>query len=427
MLTLAGMPCDHEQVFDVDGVHEDKHFLGGASSSWLAVPYLDRVPTLISPEETVLIHVIRHPKDFIESVLRMGFFEAHAPEKYSEYLSFAVGKAGIYDQWLHQTSEIDVAARFWLLWNKMIEDRYRDFAGVVPWRIEYPQSGLLDALGLPATSKDVEETWQNKREWFVESSIPQQVTLDDIEDDELREQVISACSDYGYNPNRGKTPNVYWAALLERQVSHYSVNSLLDLASDAATRGYQRLSVPYGRTDYVRNEIVRRFIDKSTCSQDVLVMVDNDHLFPPGMLTKLASHNKPVVAALAFRRSRPFDPLFYRDVDGRLVNPAEWEEGALYEADAVGTGVIAIKRWVFTELERQGQRFPYFRYNYDQGPMSWKSTEDIWFARMCGKAGIQMYCDTSVIIPHESAKFVDHRTWYKFRQDHPDISVRVEE
>ena len=419
VLHRVGVCCDHEQVFSAGGIREDRHYLGGATSSWLAVPFLESSPGLIGPE-TTLIHLIRHPKDFIESVLRLRIFSPDCPPNYMPYRDFILRNMPS----IQMGRDIDAAAHFWVGWNNRIEDQYSRFATVIPWRIEYPPEALLDALGLGGDIGDIDRT-TNTREWWAEGSIPRQVTLDDIENDTIRAKVIEKAKGYGYNTDRGKTPNVHWAVLLERNVSHQAVNSLLHLAEESGRRGFRRLSVPYGRTDYVRNEIVRSFIRASTCKDDVLIMLDNDHRFPTGMLSRLAAHDKPIVAALAFRRGRPFDPLFYRDVGGRLVNPAEWEEGALYEADAVGTGAIAIKRWVFTELERQGQHFPFFRYQY-AGAASWKATEDVYFSYICGKAGVQMYCDTGVEIPHQTATFIDHTTWDKFKKDHPDVVGEVE-
>ena len=65
----------------------------------------------------------------------------------------------------------------------------------------------------------------------------------------------------------------------------------------------------------------------------------------------------------------------------------------------VGAGAIAIKRWVFAELEKKGEKFPFWRLEYKEGePRS--SGEDLYFAELCHKHGIKHHCDTAVMIPH---------------------------
>ena len=109
MLTKAGIPCDHEQVFSAGGIREDRHYLGGATSSWLAVPFLESNPGLIGPE-TTLIHLIRHPKDFIESVLRLRIFSPDCPPNYMPYRDFILRNMPS----IQMERDVDAAATFGL-------------------------------------------------------------------------------------------------------------------------------------------------------------------------------------------------------------------------------------------------------------------------------------------------------------------------
>lgn len=204
---------------------------------------------------------------------------------------------------------------------------------------------------------------------------------------------------------------VYWAVLLDKNVAWECVDPLLDVAAQAARNGYVRIAVPHTRTDTARNKIAQVFVDQTTAREDVLVMLDNDHAHPADIIERLARRPEGVASALAFRRSLPHDPLFYiRDDAGRLRQPAEWEPGTTYICNAVATGAIAIKRWVFDELTAAGYSWPWFRYEYPEG-VAFHPSEDLYFAGLCEKAGIRQVCDTGLVIPHMTTAFVDQSTW----------------
>jgi hypothetical protein len=142
-------------------------------------------------------------------------------------------------------------------------------------------------------------------------------------------------------------------------------------------------------------------------------------------VSRLAAHGVGVVAGLFFRRSEPYDPLFFvRCSDGKLHAPIEWVQG-LYEVDAVGTGAIAVQRWVFGALEAAGYRWPYFRYTYpdDLGQTKKFPTEDIYFMEHCEAVGIKAYCDTTLESPHLTVGVIDSETWREWRTDHPSVGT----
>jgi hypothetical protein len=77
----------------------------------------------------------------------------------------------------------------------------------------------------------------------------------------------------------------------------------------------------------------------------------------------------------------------------------------------VGTGAIAIRRWVFTKLDENGYTWPYFRFEYPK-ECNFNKSEDIVFCEICEKSGIAMYCNTEIVSPHLIEKTVDANTWF---------------
>lgn len=235
-------------------------------------------------------------------------------------------------------------------------------------------------------------------------------------------------TDQNGKEEQAKAPEVYWSALFERNLNCHSVDALLDIAVVGAVRNHQRISVPYMRTDMARNRICQSFLEVSKNPNDVLVMLDGDHVHPHDIVARLTAHpvDLGVVGALYFRRGEPYDPLFFRRMGEQLRNPAEWEKGMVYRCDAVGTGAIAIRRWVFEKLNEQGMPYPWFQYVYPK-KADFSMTEDIFFAGLCETAGISHYCDTSIITLHVGVKFIGERDWLQYVADHPEISVVEEE
>ena len=211
---------------------------------------------------------------------------------------------------------------------------------------------------------------------------------------------------------------VFWSALLERSVGDVAVNSLMNVAAQGAVHGFKRIVVPYGRTDLVRNLIVQGFMKYAKDPNDVLVMLDNDHQHPPTVVESLAAHDPElgVVGALAFRRGEPYDPCFWvRNKEGEILGVDSWPEGAIIECISVGSGAIAIRRWVF---EKMSEYAPiYFQYAYSpEDKIAFQPSEDVVFARRCEKLGIKHYVDTSVVIPHITNMYVTKETYNQFKE-----------
>lgn len=229
---------------------------------------------------------------------------------------------------------------------------------------------------------------------------------------------------------------VWWSVLVERAVQEKAVDSLLNIAMYAGGMRYARICLPYQRTDLARNNACKTFLDASSDPDDTLIMLDDDHAHPDNILERLARHPHEVgvVASLAFRRSPPFDPMFFfrsPDKPDEFVQRAEWQPGELVRCDVTGTGAVAIKRWVLERLTAAGYGPPWFHYVWPAPDFS--PSEDVTFGKACMAAGIAHYVDTSVESPHLAVTAVDASTWattvarYKASQQQPQPELELQE
>jgi hypothetical protein len=210
---------------------------------------------------------------------------------------------------------------------------------------------------------------------------------------------------------------IYWTVLMERSLGEHAVDALLDVATFAGYKHYVRLSMFYTRVDVARNAAVQMFRQPKekpmmpNSPDDYLVMLDADHAHPHDILVRLTAHNLPVVCALAFRRAEPFDPLIFNaDGDGKLKRLDVWT-GGLMRMDAVGFGAVAIRRDVFNQLEENGYKAPFFRFDYRLNDPMWSFGEDLYFCELCKNSGVPVHCDTSVVTPHLTVYEVKGREW----------------
>ena len=81
----------------------------------------------------------------------------------------------------------------------------------------------------------------------------------------------------------------------------------------------------------------------------------------------------------------------------------------------VGTGAIAVRRWVFDAIADAGYPAPFY---YEYEPLMFETgefrSEDITFGLVCEKLGISHYCDTSLITPHLITSAVDEKAWAQY-------------
>lgn len=163
----VGRNCTHEGVFNLDGWeaalekielrHKNKWWGWEGDSSWLAAPFLSK-PELRC---MAIIHIVRHPKPVIDSLLRMEFFTSDEFKRYYDW-----GKQFIpeIDAW---ETPFEKAAYWYVAYNEMIEP-YAD----IFHRIEDGYTALLDKLGVDYEGMELySETAYNTRPGYMASDV----------------------------------------------------------------------------------------------------------------------------------------------------------------------------------------------------------------------------------------------------------------
>jgi len=140
-----------------------------------------------------------------------------------------------------------------------------------------------------------------------------------------------------------------------------------------------------------RNKIVDTAIENNC---DYIFWIDDDMVMKPdvNIIQKLFEHDKDVVAPLFFSRTYPFIPMIFkrRQIGTKFTvydNIMDYDKG-LIEVDGVGFGCILTKVDIFRKLTQ-----PYFWTNEVFG-------EDLFFCENATRAGIKIYCDTTIDVGH---------------------------
>jgi hypothetical protein len=150
-----------------------------AETSWLAAPYM-KIPEM---KEMVTVHLVRHPKQVIDSLVKCQVFEHR--ERYGLYYDFA-------HYWVPEMAGMDTdierAGIFYVRWNQMIEGHADIF-----WNVEADRLGLLDLLGIPWEGHEVfnEIGYNGRTGPFVDCQ------LEDFRPT-LRRELLDMAGRYGY-------------------------------------------------------------------------------------------------------------------------------------------------------------------------------------------------------------------------------------
>jgi hypothetical protein len=188
-LTSAGMNCGHERFF---GPWDEErrnwlldHWLGTwAESSWLAAPHLDS-DVLVN---AFVVHLVRHPKEVIESWLRVS---PESTPQYAEYrYNFLPDSRDI-------ANPVTRAAYWYVYWNKLVADKVKDREGFL-FPVEQDPAVLLDELekyGFSFARKD--ELFDN-RKLNHKAGTCAPVSLSDVTDPALRGELEQMSHAYGY-------------------------------------------------------------------------------------------------------------------------------------------------------------------------------------------------------------------------------------
>ena len=167
---------------------------------------------------------------------------------------------------------------------------------------------------------------------------------------------------------------------------------LMGYISNLKTRYEVYTSVPQ-RTNIVtaRNKIVEQAIEQKC---DWIFWIDDDMVVKPddNIVEKLMAYDKDVIAPLFFSRVFPYIPMIFKrklygDKFAVYDNIIDYPKG-LCKVDGIGFGCVLTKVECFKKIQK-----PYFWANDIFG-------EDLYFCESCNRAGIEVYCDTTVEVGH---------------------------
>jgi len=380
-LSAVGIPTGHEVAFGPAGPMPTENL---AETSWLAAPFLDTLPT-----GTQIVHLVRNPAQVVASLLRLGFFGKPRVATLQPFIDFAYEHCPSLRDYDNEHAR---TAGFVVEWNRMIE---RSLAGTDAARvcIEDGLASVFNALEVKVTGalpQIADNTHAGGAPVFLDT---ERVPAD------LLAAFLQLQADYGYRQSPDK-PMVYWTMLFER--THYDVvvERFGQQCAFYARPGFQRLSHPYARTDSARNQFTRTFMECSARDDDVMVMLDGDHLHPVDIVLQLAQQPYDVIGAAYRMRHPPHNlAVFVGDEAGKMSTPTAIKEHGVARVARVGTGAIAIRRRAFRKLVAAGEQWPFFRYEYPEG-MEYSPTEDMYFSELCDRHDIGVHVDTRIWTDH---------------------------
>lgn len=151
------------------------------------------------------------------------------------------------------------------------------------------------------------------------------------------------------------------------------------------------IDAPRGIIDDSRNNLVKHAMD--IIGADYVMFLDDDHYLPSKLFLRLYNMRCDVASALAFKRNPPHYPCIYQwafdKENGTIaaVSTPGWIKRGVHQVDATGFAAVLIKKGVFEKIP-----YPWFKKD--------KLGEDLDFCWKCRDYGIDIYCDTDLIVQH---------------------------
>lgn len=180
--------CTHERVFNAQGIEfarrriierrNNPHWGWEGESSWYAAMYLDD-PIL---DGITIVHLVRHPKEVIDSQLSMGNWTHPAYDGAKTLLPYLPGLA------LCQ-SPLEMSAYWYVEWNRKVEPHADTFH-----RVEDDVRLLLDKLGIDYAGKILFDD----KKYNTRRTYPSDVDLKTDLTDPLRSEILEMAHRYGY-------------------------------------------------------------------------------------------------------------------------------------------------------------------------------------------------------------------------------------
>jgi hypothetical protein len=127
-LTRIGVHCSHEGYYTPHGPtlrNPERLFLAKGDASWLAVPFLENA-------DLPVLHQVRHPRDVIRSLMKIGFFDPALHRRHGAFIAFA-------ERYFQPGGDpLESSIRWYLEWNQRCEEvaeyrfRVEDFEAALP-------------------------------------------------------------------------------------------------------------------------------------------------------------------------------------------------------------------------------------------------------------------------------------------------------
>lgn len=205
-LTTASLPCSHEAVFNLGGLHFALGVVLGhnkaisskvskgknlsdyemdivADSSYMAAPFLGQFL------KSEVIHIVRNPIKVVSSFIKFGYFSQPHPsvnENNPENFHYEQFIYSHLPELKEEMPQLDRACLYWAAWNELIEG-----SGRVGYRhrIEDPTEGLSIFLGSEGTySNDKCNSFGETAKW----------SLGQIQKPAIRSRLKDVAKRYGY-------------------------------------------------------------------------------------------------------------------------------------------------------------------------------------------------------------------------------------
>lgn len=180
--------CTHEQVFNAQGIefarecitaHRNNLWWGWeGESSWYAAFYLDD-PVL---DGMTIVHLVRHPKEVIDSQLSMGNWTHPAYNGAKTLLPYLPSLATC-------QTPLEMSVHWYSEVNRLIEPHADIFH-----RVEDDVRLLLDRLGIDHVGK----TLFDDKKYNTRRTYPSDVNLDADLTEPLRSEILEMAQRYGY-------------------------------------------------------------------------------------------------------------------------------------------------------------------------------------------------------------------------------------
>jgi len=147
--------------------------------------------------------------------------------------------------------------------------------------------------------------------------------------------------------------------------------------------------------DKARNELVKIALRNKA---RYILFVDDDTFIPVNAIIKMMRHERDVVTGVVWTKRDPPEPCIYKEAG--MGAWFDFPQDQLVEIESAGLACCLIKTDIFHKLEEPWFQLGWTKTQKDGRKFKCGVGEDIYFYRLCKKAGIKAYADTSILCDH---------------------------